>query len=110
MHPARRAGTPDLRGSRSAGQKISMLTNGVLTPLVTNWNGLKFYSPNDVAVKSDGTIWFTDPGYNSGITRHAPDTRLTIAFINFTPPTPMHVPARHQEWRHPPQWPLLLAG
>jgi gluconolactonase len=28
---------------------------------------LKFYSPNDVAVKSDGTIWFTDPGYNSGI-------------------------------------------
>lgn len=46
-----------------------MLTNGVATPLVTNWNGLKFYSPNDVAVKSDGTIWFTDPGYNGGITR-----------------------------------------
>ena len=53
----------------SAGQRISMVTNGVVTPLVTNWNGLKFYSPNDVAVKSDGTIWFTDPGYNSGITR-----------------------------------------
>ena len=28
---------------------------------------MKFYSPNDVVVKSDGTIWFTDPGYNSGI-------------------------------------------
>jgi gluconolactonase len=51
----------------SAGLKISMVTNGVEVPLVTTCNGLKFYSPNDVAVKSDGTIWFTDPGYNSGI-------------------------------------------
>ena len=53
----------------SGGQRISMITNGVVTPLVTNYEGLKFYSPNDVAVKSDGTIWFTDPGYNSGITK-----------------------------------------
>jgi gluconolactonase len=51
----------------SAGLKISMVTNGIDVPLVTTCNGLKFYSPNDVAVKSDGTIWFTDPGYNSGI-------------------------------------------
>jgi len=51
----------------SAGLKISMVTNGIEVPLVTTCNGLKFYSPNDVAVKSDGTIWFTDPGYNSGI-------------------------------------------
>jgi gluconolactonase len=51
----------------SAGLKVSMVTNGVDVPLVTTCNGLKFYSPNDVAVKSDGTIWFTDPGYNSGI-------------------------------------------
>ena len=51
----------------SAGLKISMLTNGVVTPLVTTCNGLKFYSPNDVAAKSDGTIWFTDPGYKSGV-------------------------------------------
>ncbi len=43
---------------------ISIVTNGVATPLVTTCNGLKFYSPNDLAVKSDGTVWFTDPGYN----------------------------------------------
>ena len=55
----------------SAGLKVSMVTNGVEVPLVTTCNGLKFYSPNDVAVKSDGTIWFTDPGYNSGITKPA---------------------------------------
>jgi gluconolactonase len=53
----------------SAGLKISMVTNGVVTALVTNCNGLKFYSPNDIAVKSDGTIWFTDPNYNSGISK-----------------------------------------
>jgi gluconolactonase len=51
----------------SAGLKIAMVTNGLVTSLVTTCNGLKFYSPNDVALKSDGTIWFTDPGYNSGI-------------------------------------------
>ncbi|MES2921769.1 MAG: SMP-30/gluconolactonase/LRE family protein [Verrucomicrobiota bacterium] len=53
----------------SAGRKISRVVNGVTTPLVTTCNGLKFYSPNDVAVKSDGTIWFTDPNYNSGTTQ-----------------------------------------
>lgn len=55
----------------SGGLKISMITNGITVPLVTTCNGLKFYSPNDVAVKSDGTIWFTDPNYNSGISKGA---------------------------------------
>jgi gluconolactonase len=49
-----------------AGLRIVMVTNGVVTPLASTCNGLKFYSPNDLAVKSDGTIWFTDPGYNGG--------------------------------------------
>jgi gluconolactonase len=31
--------------------------------LVDHWAGARFNSPNDVVVKSDGTIWFTDPGY-----------------------------------------------
>lgn len=31
--------------------------------LVTQFNGKKFNSPNDVAVAPDGTIWFTDPPY-----------------------------------------------
>ncbi len=50
-----------------AGLRVVMVTNGVITPLVSTCNGLKFYSPNDLVVKSDGTIWFTDPGYNGGI-------------------------------------------
>ena len=51
----------------SNGLAVVMITNGVITPLCNRYNGLKFYSPNDVAVKSDSTIWFTDPGYDSGL-------------------------------------------
>jgi gluconolactonase len=31
--------------------------------LVDRWAGARFNAPNDVVVKSDGTIWFTDPAY-----------------------------------------------
>jgi gluconolactonase len=31
--------------------------------LVDSWRGLRLNSPNDVVVKGDGTIWFTDPSY-----------------------------------------------
>ena len=31
--------------------------------VVNSFNGRKFNSPNDVCVKSDGSIWFTDPPY-----------------------------------------------
>jgi len=33
------------------------------TTVVDEWFGLTFNSPNDIVVKSDGTIWFTDPSY-----------------------------------------------
>ncbi len=31
--------------------------------LVDKWQGNRLNSPNDLVVKSDGTIWFTDPPY-----------------------------------------------
>ena len=31
--------------------------------VVSHYQGLRFNSPNDVVVKRDGTIWFTDPPY-----------------------------------------------
>jgi sugar lactone lactonase YvrE len=34
--------------------------------LIDKYNGKKFNSPNDAAVKSDGSIWFTDPPYGLG--------------------------------------------
>jgi gluconolactonase len=38
--------------------------NGTITPLASTYNGKKFNSPNDVVVKSDGSIFFTDPDFN----------------------------------------------
>lgn len=37
--------------------------DGLLTRLVDRHSGKRLNSPNDVAVKADGTIWFTDPLY-----------------------------------------------
>jgi gluconolactonase len=37
--------------------------DGTVTTLVTHHAGKRLNSPNDVVVKSDGTIWFTDPLY-----------------------------------------------
>jgi len=37
--------------------------DGTTHVLVDRWSGGRFNSPNDVVVKSDGTIWFTDPAY-----------------------------------------------
>jgi gluconolactonase len=63
----------------SNGFKVVLTTNvmmgtssGAIVPLVTNCNGLKFISPNDVCIKSDGSIWFTDTGSDSGINLGTP--------------------------------------
>jgi len=37
--------------------------DGEVTTLVHSWRGARLNSPNDVVVRSDGTIWFTDPSY-----------------------------------------------
>jgi gluconolactonase len=42
--------------------------DGTLTVLASLFGGKRFNSPNDLVVKSDGSIWFTDPSY--GIDSH----------------------------------------
>ena len=37
--------------------------DGSITVLVDRFEGKRFNSPNDVVVRSDGSIWFTDPAY-----------------------------------------------
>jgi gluconolactonase len=37
--------------------------DGSITVLMDRWQGKRLNSPNDVAVKADGTVWFTDPPY-----------------------------------------------
>jgi len=60
--------TEDLNGnliSCSHGGRCIYKTdrNGKLEILVNKYLDKKLNSPNDVVVKSDGTIWFTDPNY-----------------------------------------------
>ncbi|WP_051231639.1 SMP-30/gluconolactonase/LRE family protein [Kaistia adipata] len=43
--------------------------DGSLTALVDGIGGRRFHSPNDVVVKSDGTVWFTDPTYGRAADR-----------------------------------------
>ena len=68
--------------------------DGRITVLADSYQGKRFNSPNDVVVKSDGSIWFTDPffgitGYYEGekaaqelptnVYRIAPDGTLSVA-------------------------------
>ena len=60
--------TIDLQGrlvsAEHSGRRVSVTEkDGTVKALVTGHEGKKFNSPNDVVVKSDGTIWFTDPPY-----------------------------------------------
>ena len=37
--------------------------DGSITVVADRWQGKRLNSPNDVVVKSDDSIWFTDPAY-----------------------------------------------
>ena len=46
------------------GRRVSRTeVDGTITTLADKYNGKRLNSPNDVVVKSDGSIWFTDPTY-----------------------------------------------
>jgi gluconolactonase len=46
------------------GRRVSRTEHdGSVTTLADKWRGKRLNSPNDVVVRSDGTIWFTDPAY-----------------------------------------------
>jgi gluconolactonase len=46
------------------GRRVSRTEHsGRITTLADRFRGHRFNSPNDAVVKSDGTIWFTDPTY-----------------------------------------------
>ena len=64
-------------------------SSGMVTSLAASYGGKKLNSPNDIAVKSDGSIFFTDPPFNiplgqakeltfSGIFRISPSGTLQL--------------------------------
>jgi gluconolactonase len=68
--------TVDLAGNllscETSGRCVTMTTpRGDVRTLVDRYRGLRFSSPNDIVVKSDGSVWFTDPDY--GILHPHPD-------------------------------------
>jgi gluconolactonase len=76
------------QGTRTAPARISLVdrATGASETLVDHWRGQPLNSPNDVIVKRDGTVWFTDPSYGflqgfrpepllgDVVYRHDPDT------------------------------------
>jgi gluconolactonase len=53
------------QGSMTQPAAITLVdrSTGATETLVDGWRGRPLNSPNDVVVKRDGTIWFTDPSY-----------------------------------------------
>lgn len=63
--------SPDgrLHGGRHADGTISVFDwddlGATPTPVVSSYGGERFNSPNDLAFRSDGTLYFTDPGWQA---------------------------------------------
>jgi gluconolactonase len=89
------------QGTFSAPARISLVdrSTGATETVVATFNGAPLNSPNDVVVKRDGTIWFTDPsyGFEQGfrpaprlgdvVYRHDPRTgRTVVAAAGFDKP------------------------
>jgi gluconolactonase len=49
-----------------AGRVSRTEKDGTVVTVVDSFEGRRLSSPNDVVVKSDGTIWFTDPDFGLG--------------------------------------------
>ena len=70
--------------------------DGTVVTLASSYEGKRLNSPNDLAVKSNGSIYFTDPPYGIeseqeelgfyGVYRLAPDGKLTLLVDDFVRP------------------------
>jgi len=70
------------------GRVTRMADDGKITSIADRWEGTRLKGPNDVVCRSDGSIYFTNPGGNlepsvraidiSGVHRVAPDETLSV--------------------------------
>ena len=78
-------------------RRVSLTENdGEIVTLASKYRGKRLNSPNDLAVRSDGSIYFTDPPYGIesereelgfyGVYRLAPDGTLTLLVDDFVRP------------------------
>jgi gluconolactonase len=82
-----------------SGRRVSLIeTDGSIRTLASEYKGKRLNSPNDVVVRSDGSIYFTDPPYGlrnhedekelpyHGVYRIAPDGELELIVDDFDRP------------------------
>jgi gluconolactonase len=57
--------------------------DGSVTVIADRYQGKRFNSPNDVVVRSDGSIWFTDPSYgiDSDYEGHRADSEIGACYV-----------------------------
>lgn len=57
--------------------------DGSITVLADTYEGKRLNSPNDVVVRADGTIWFTDPAYgiDSDYEGHRAESELGACYV-----------------------------
>ncbi|HEY1109698.1 MAG TPA: SMP-30/gluconolactonase/LRE family protein [Opitutaceae bacterium] len=81
-------------------RRVARYENGKFTSLADRWEGKRFNSPNDLAVKKNGDIYFTDPSYGleginnsplkeipfNGVYRLGTDGKVTLLDKNLTFP------------------------
>ena len=91
----------DLKGQllscQHAGRNLIVTTSkGSIKVLAEEFEGKRFNSPNDLAIRPDGTIWFTDPSYGlrgrkaeiegKWVYRLSPDGKVSVACKTFDMP------------------------
>lgn len=90
----------DIDGSillaQHAGRVSRLTSDGELTVVVESYEGQRLNSPNDIAVHSNGTIYFTDPPFGvndedreldfSGVYRISPEGELSVVYNEFEYP------------------------
>lgn len=76
------------QGTLSTPARIARLSRatGADETVVDSFDGLPLNSPNDVVVRSDGTIWFTDPSYGH-LQGFRPEPVLPDAVYRYDPAT-----------------------
>lgn len=90
----------DIDGSillaQHAGRVSRLTSDGDLEVIADSYEGQRLNSPNDLAVHSNGTIYFTDPPFGvsdeereldfSGVYRMSPDSSLSVMYDEFDYP------------------------
>ncbi len=73
-----------------SGRAVSRIEHdGTRKVLASHYQGKRLNSPNDVVVKSDGTIWFTDPTYgiDTEYEGHAAESEIGASYVYRIDPT-----------------------